>query len=73
MDQTENPVPPYESPDLPPPVDAPKKSSKTWLIILIVVLVLCCCCAVVGGLGYYLYNNGDALMQDWSALSSLAG
>jgi flagellar basal body-associated protein FliL len=54
-------------------MDAPKKSSKTWLIILIVVLVLCCCCAVVGGLGYYLYNNGDALMQDWSALSSLAG
>jgi hypothetical protein len=72
MDQNVNPVPPYESPDLPPVVETPKKSSKTWLIVLIVVIVLCCCCAVIGG-GTYLYNNGDALIEQWSALSPLVG
>ncbi|MHC1783891.1 MAG: hypothetical protein AB9891_14250 [Anaerolineaceae bacterium] len=72
MDQNVNPIPPYESPDMPPVGDAPKKSSKTWLIILIVAIVLCCCCVVVVA-GGYLYNNGDALMEEWSALSPLVG
>lgn len=58
-------IPVQEPPDLPPPLPPEqKKSSKTWIIILIVVLVLCCLCTCLGYAGYWLYNNGDALMEN---------
>ncbi len=41
----------------------PKKPNKTLIIVVVVVLVLCCCCLVMGGAGYWLWNNGDALLQ----------
>ena len=47
-------------------VDSGGKSNKNGIIIAIVVavlLILCCCCTVAG---IYLWNNGDALMNEMS-------
>jgi len=55
------PLPVQESPDLPPPMQQPKKSNKTLIIILIVVLALCCICLCISGV--FAYNNGDALIE----------
>jgi len=42
----------------PPPPE--RRSRKTFLIIaIVIVLISCCCLAAVGGLGYYLYSNGQ--------------
>jgi hypothetical protein len=46
------------------------KSSKVWLIVVIVVVVLCCAVIACGGLGYYLYQNGDEIFRDWLAIFS---
>lgn len=73
MDQNVNPAPSYDAQELPPMVEPPKKTNKTWLIVLIVVLVLCCCCLVVGGLGYYMYVNGDQIFDMTSAIPALVG
>jgi DNA-binding transcriptional regulator of glucitol operon len=35
------------------------KKNRTGIIIAVVVIVLCCCCLVGGGLGYWLWQNGD--------------
>jgi hypothetical protein len=64
----ETPVTP--TPEVLPPVQ-PEKKSRTGLIIGIVVAVLCCCCLVFGGLGYWLWNNGDQLMQQLGMAFSL--
>lgn len=55
-----------------PPVDNQSggKSSKVWLIVLVVVVVLCCAVVVCGGLGYWLWENGDELFKDWLAIFS---
>ncbi len=50
-------------PTAPPPAPAPKKSSNTWLIVVIVLVVLCCCCVGLGA-AYWLWNNGDKLIQN---------
>jgi nitrate reductase NapE component len=64
MQDAPNSIPVPDSPDLPPPFPSEKKkSNKTWIIILVVLLVLCCLCSC-GGIGFYLWNNGDALMQE---------
>jgi len=64
------PIPPLEE------IPSQPKKKNTWLIILIVILVVvCCCCAIFGGGMYWLYNNGDKLLEDmdlsslWLALS----
>lgn len=37
-----------------------EKSRKTfWIIAAAILLLGCCCLAAVGGLGYYLYANGQ--------------
>jgi hypothetical protein len=53
-----------------PPVEnqGPGTSSKTWLIILIVAVVLCCVIIACGGVGYYLWENGDEIFQDLLAI-----
>jgi len=46
-------------------------SSKVWLIVLVVVLVLCCVVVACGAGGYWLWENGDQLLEeleDWLAL-----
>ena len=54
-----------------PPVDNQGKgSSKVWLIVLVVVVVLCCVLIACGGVGYWLWENGDELFQDWLAIFS---
>jgi hypothetical protein len=53
---TATPIPPVVEPAQP-------KKSRTWLIILIVVLVLCCLCAAVGGGAWWLWKNGDQLLD----------
>jgi len=62
MQDTPNTIP--ESPDLPPamPIGA-KKSNKTWIIVLVVLLVLCCLCTCIAG-GTWLWNNGDAILEE---------
>jgi len=52
-----------------PMPDAPKKNNTMVIIAVVVVVVLCCCCAV-GGLGYYLYQNGDAIFKTGAMLLS---
>lgn len=47
----------------PGPMLTPTNKNNTILIIAIVVIVvLCCCCVAVAG-GYWLWNNGDKLLQ----------
>ena len=52
------------------PVEPEKKNNKTLIIILIVaaVLLLCCCC---GGVVWFLWNNGDDIMQELGAMLPL--
>ena len=42
-----------------------KKSSSRWIIIVIVVVVVCCLCAALVGAGWWLWENGDELLEDW--------
>lgn len=53
-----------------PPVAEPK-SNRTMIIVVVVLLVLCCCCVIFGGLGYWLWNNGDELLGTGALLSKL--
>jgi hypothetical protein len=41
-------------------------SSRTWLIVGGVVIILCCVCAVCGGVGYWLWENGDRLLEEYA-------
>ena len=55
------PIPPYDETPAQPP-----KKNNTILIIVIVLVVLCCCCLLAaGGLGYWLYTNGDQMFSDF--------
>ncbi len=56
----------------PPLPAAEPKKSKTGLIIAVIAVVLCCCCLVGGGLGYWLWTNGDSLLGVGSLLQTLA-
>jgi hypothetical protein len=40
-----------------------KKKNTTLIIVVVVLLVLCFCCLLLGGVGYWLYWNGDALLE----------
>ena len=54
-----------------PMMDAPKKN-HTPIIIAVVVVVLLCCCCVAGIGGWWLWNNGDALVSgSMGAISAL--
>jgi len=45
-----------------PSEEQPKKNNTPMIIGIVVVVLLCCCC-VVGFGGWYLWNNGDALLN----------
>ena len=47
----------------PGPTPTQPKNNRTMIIVIVVVVVLCLCCVVVGG-GYYLWTNGDKLIQN---------
>ena len=47
---------------IPPAVTEEPKKNNTLLYVIIGVVVLCGCCGVLGAL-YWLWNNGDRLLQ----------
>jgi|GEM_PF-2809355 len=47
----------------------PKKNNTVLIAAIVIVLLLCCCC-ILGICGWWLWNNGDALM-DMSLLARL--
>ncbi len=52
-------------------VEQPKKNNKTLIIVIVAVilfLLLCCCIAA----GIWLWNNGDQLIQEMSAVMPAA-
>jgi hypothetical protein len=50
-----------------------KKDNKTiWIIVAVVAVILLCCCLVIVLGGVWLWNNGDQLLEDWSAVYHLA-
>ena len=49
-----------------------KKNNKIiWIIVAVIAVILLCCCLVVVLGGAWLWNNGDQLFEDWSALNPL--
>jgi hypothetical protein len=52
-----------EYPAQPPVSPPPAKSNNRTIIIVVVVVLLLCCCCTVGGVGYWLWNNGDQLLR----------
>jgi hypothetical protein len=40
----------------------PKKNNTIWIVLVVVVLLLCCCCLI--GVGAWLWNNGDNLLNE---------
>jgi len=59
---------PNIAPDAFPVQPEPKKNNTTMIIIIVVVVLLCCCCVVVAGGGYWLWVNGDRLMNTGTGL-----
>jgi len=59
---------------LPPvsPVIGEPKKNNTVLYIVIGVVVLCGCCAILAG-GYWLWINGDTLLQGTGLLLQSLG
>ena len=47
--------------------EAPKKSNTGLIIAVIVIVLLCCCCIFAIG-GYYLWINGDQLINRGTSL-----
>ncbi len=47
--------------EMPVSPEAPKKSNQGVIIAVVVVVLLCCCCVGAIG-GWWLWNNGDALL-----------
>ncbi len=48
-----------------------KSKSKLWLIVVIVLVLLCCMVAACGGVGWYLYQNGDEIFGLTNILPAL--
>jgi hypothetical protein len=45
-----------------PPFQEPRRTNRSIVITIIVLIVLCCCCAAILA-GYWLWNNGDQLLE----------
>lgn len=43
-------------------------SARPWIIIVVVILVLCCMLVVCGGGLWWLWENGDELLEDFLVL-----
>ncbi len=61
-----------ETPIAPTPAPEEPKKNNTVLYIVIGVVVLCCCCAAAIG-AWWLWNNGDRLLQGTNLLLPLLG
>lgn len=51
--------------------EQPKKNNTTLIIVIVVLVILCCCCVVVGGFGWWLWTNGDAILEQMESMSRL--
>ena len=40
-----------------------KKNKKLWIILGVVLILLCCLCLVIGGAVWWLWDNGDRLLD----------
>jgi hypothetical protein len=60
----------YNSNYSPQPLPPEPKKNNMPMIIAIVAVVLCCCCLIGGGLGYWLWVNGDNFVQGTGFLFS---
>jgi hypothetical protein len=58
---------PSSTPDVTPDMSAPKKSNRGMIIAIIVIILLCCCC-ISAIAGWYLWMNGDSLMNRGTSL-----
>lgn len=54
------------------PAGEEKKSSRTTLWIVLGVVLVCCVCGGGAAAAWYLWNNGDRLLQGVGSLISLA-
>jgi hypothetical protein len=52
------------------PIEEPKKSNTPIIIGVVVVVLLCCCCFTAIGV-WWLWNNGDSLMNTSSLMQQL--
>lgn len=52
----------FEAPPVPPPLEETKKPNMVLIIVIVVLVVLCCMCLAIVGAGYWLWENGDALL-----------
>ncbi len=65
-------VPPPPAAPIPPAKSGGSNTSRTvWIILAVVLVVLCCCCLLALGIGTWLWNNGDSILNRFS--SSLPG
>jgi hypothetical protein len=61
---------PSSTPDITPDMSGqpiPKKSNTGMIIAIIVIILLCCCCISTIA-GWYLWMNGDSLMNRGTSL-----
>jgi hypothetical protein len=54
---TSEPAPVYTEPK--------PKRNRTIIIVLLILLVLCCCCMISSAIGWWGWNNGDQLMEEY--------
>lgn len=52
----------------PPPAGKSNTNRTIWIIVIVVLVLLCICCLLAAGIGVWLYNNGDAILNQFSAL-----
>ena len=38
-------------------------SQTVWIIVGVIIVLLCCCLILCAGMGYWLYENGDAFLE----------
>ncbi len=49
-------------------------NSKTvWIIVGVIVAILCCCLLILAGAGYWLYKNGDAIIEENLSIPDFSG
>jgi hypothetical protein len=51
------------NPMSPSPAPAPDNRRRNMIIAVVVSAVLLCCCCFIVVAGYWLWNNGDQLLQ----------
>lgn len=53
----------FEAPPVPSPLEEPRKTNTALIIVIVILVVLCLCCLASAAAGYWLWVNGDALID----------